>query len=35
MGGPDEWIFVDGSDDIQALANRLCKHLEEDSFHDL
>ncbi len=31
----DEWIFLDGGNDLQKLAKRYCRHLGKDSFYEL
>lgn len=35
LGGIDDWIHVDGPADHKRLANKYCRHLDEDSFYDL
>jgi len=34
-GSIDDWIFVDGSNDLAKLVQKYCKHLGKDSFYDL
>lgn len=34
-GSIDDWIYVDGPDDLKRLVNRYCRHLGRDSFYEL
>jgi hypothetical protein len=31
----DDWFLLDGPKDLQNLAQKYCRHLGKDSFHDL
>ncbi len=31
----DDWVLLDGSNDLQKLAKQYCRHLGKDSFYDL
>ena len=31
----DNWVLLDDSNDLQKLAQKYCRHLGKDSFHDL
>lgn len=31
----DDWIYVDGPKDLKVLANKYCKHLNEETFYEL
>jgi hypothetical protein len=31
----DDWVLLDGPEDLQKLAKRYCRHLGKDSFYDL
>jgi len=31
----DHWVSLDGSNDLQKLAQKYCRHLGKDSFYDL
>ena len=34
-GSVDDWIFLDGPDDLKALVKKYTQHLGKDSFYDL
>jgi hypothetical protein len=35
LGGIDDWIYLDGSDELKRLVREYTQHLGKESFYDL